>query len=142
MNIFESNYWSAYLDFLEDFQSLQYKGYTIAHLCHFRSLIGKNAKVLAALEKATFRKVLRNRVTDSTQVQAVFNHFKASHQVPVNKKPNGKIIFHDVYNLMRIPNETYTKYFQKHRTLIVKEKASKLKEEKLKQKSAMKKVRG
>ncbi|MGV2620792.1 UNVERIFIED_CONTAM: hypothetical protein N8J90_06375 [Halobacillus marinus] len=139
MNIFESNYWSAYLDFLEDFQSLQYKGYTIAHLCHFRSLIGKNAKVLAALEKATFRRVLRNRVTDSTQVQAVFNHFKASHQVPVNKKPNGKIIFHDVYNLMRIPNETYTKYFQKHRTLIIKEKASKLKEEKLKQKSAMKK---
>ncbi|QAS52156.1 hypothetical protein [Halobacillus litoralis] len=122
MNTFEQNYWSLYLDFLEDFKDLNYKGYSIAYLCHYRSLLNKDLKAAEGMAHPAFSKNLRNNVKNTSEVQAKFSAFKALHQKPLKKNTDGKVIFHDVYKLLRFPNETFAKYFDSKSILLFQER--------------------
>ncbi|MFD2657540.1 hypothetical protein [Gracilibacillus thailandensis] len=119
MNTYEKNYWTVYLDFLDDFAALEYKGYSLAHLFHYGSLIRNNKELLKSLHDPTYTSTLKNTVNDLSDIQHTFNKKKATIQIPFQKKENGKILLHDVYDLLRFPNETFYHYFDKRKTLIV-----------------------
>ncbi|MBN9654813.1 hypothetical protein J0K78_11100 [Halobacillus sp. GSS1] len=129
MDLFTKNYWGVYLDFLDDFSDLVYKGYPIAYLCHYRSLIRENEGLMGKLETAAFTKALKNKRVELTSIQTRFNAFKSEHQKTWRRGKGGKIVFHDVHDLLRVPEETFLRYFDKKKTLIIEEKGMKEREE-------------
>ncbi|MGJ9458026.1 hypothetical protein [Oceanobacillus sp. CF4.6] len=118
MNTTSRNYWSLYVEFLEAFKVLKYKGFSIPYLCHFRSLNHKNNYVWARLSSEEFIKSLSHEIKDKKTVQQIFSTYKQSH---INRKKsklfkkashaNGKVVLYDAYNLMRLPKEIMTKHF-------------------------------
>ncbi|CDQ20648.1 glycosyltransferase family protein [Halobacillus karajensis] len=129
MDTFSKNYWGLYLDFLDDFKGLIYKGYPIAYLCHYRSLIRGNKRLMANLESDAFTKKLKSKGQQPTDVQATFNTFKANIQKKQTKRKGGKVVLHDVYDLLRFPDKTLHKHFNKSTTLILEEKGRKKRKE-------------
>ncbi|SFJ77736.1 CDP-glycerol glycerophosphotransferase, TagB/SpsB family [Halobacillus dabanensis] len=129
MDTFSKNYWGLYLDFLDEFKGLIYQGYSIAYLCHYRSLISGNKKLMGKFESAAFTKKLKNRVEKPTAVQAKFNNYKATIKKKQQKRKGGKVVLHDVYDLLRFPEETLQNHFNKSRTLILEEKGRKKRKE-------------
>lgn len=129
MDTFTENYWGLYLDFLDDFGNLIYKGYRLAYLCHYRSLIRENEDLMASLETKAFTKKLKNRVESPLEVQSRFNSFKAPYQKTWRRGKGGKVVLHDVHDLLRFPGETLSNHFDKKNTLVIEEKGMKEREE-------------
>ncbi len=121
MNTYEKNYWTVYLDFLDDFANLEYKGYSIVYLCHYGSLIRNNEELIKALHDPAYTESLKNTLNNLTAIQQTFSKQKAAIQRLHNKKEDGKILLHDVYDLLRFPNDTFYHYFDKRKTLILKD---------------------
>ena len=123
MDLFTRNYWSLYLDFLDQFESLQFKGYSLPYLCHFRSLIKNNTQLMRELENDSIQKKLVNQVTKEKDIQNKFNRFINKHRSKnMNPPKDGKIVLFDIYNLLRFPNETLLKHFKPNETLLFDEK--------------------
>ncbi|MDV2583348.1 glycosyltransferase [Alkalibacillus haloalkaliphilus] len=117
---YERNYWSLYLDFLKTFKKLEYKGISLPYLCHFKSLFRKNTELLKNLEKTQIYKQLNHKVLKEGEFQKVFNDFVRKHsKKELNPNKNGKVIFHDVYNLLRFPNNTFEKNFNPSDSLMI-----------------------
>ncbi|MDO6449341.1 hypothetical protein [Oceanobacillus profundus] len=118
MNTTSRNYWSLYVEFLEAFKDLKYKGFSIPYLCHFRSLNHRNNYIWEHLSSEEFIKSLSHEVKDKKTMQQIFSSYKQTH---INRKgsklfkkashANGKVVLYDVYNLMRFPKEIMTKHF-------------------------------
>ncbi|WP_208590210.1 glycosyltransferase family protein [Gracilibacillus suaedae] len=119
MNTYEKNYWTVYLDFLDDFTELEYKGYSLAYLFHYGSLIRNNKELIKSLDDPSFTSLLNNTLNDLSEIQQTFSKEKEAIQKPIIKKENGKILLHDVYDLLRFPNDTFYQYFDKRKTLIM-----------------------
>lgn len=92
MNTYEKNYWSVYLDFLDDFKELVYKGYPIAYLCHYGSLVRDNPLLNEKLNSPKYTELLRNKVNNSSEVQVHFNEMKFSLQKPKRKMKDRKSV--------------------------------------------------
>ncbi|WP_101845762.1 hypothetical protein [Halobacillus sp. Marseille-P3879] len=128
MNTYERNYWSLYLDFLDRFEELKYKGISLPYLCHYRSLI-KYAPLMKRLDQDAFTLLLKNKVESNADVQARFNRFIKKHTNKNKSKNNkGKIVIHDVYNLIRFPTPVLMKYFSPSSTMIIKDRKNPPKE--------------
>ena len=112
MDIFSKNYWSLYINFLNDFEDIKYKGFSIPYLYHFRSLLKGNEKLWDSLYNQAFTAKLPRSITENREIQIVFNEFVQSHtNEPLERNKNGIVIFHDVYNLLKLPQKTFIKYF-------------------------------
>ncbi|MCP3028401.1 hypothetical protein [Halobacillus sp. A5] len=122
MNTYERNYWSLYLDFLDRFEGITYKGYSLPYLCHYRSLI-KKAPLMNNLDQDSFTLLLNNKVESNAEIQSRFNRFIKKHTSSrPNKNKKGKVIIHDVYNLIRFPTPILNKYFSPSTSLIIKDR--------------------
>ncbi|MFD2046667.1 hypothetical protein ACFSTA_20625 [Ornithinibacillus salinisoli] len=118
MDTFLKNYWSLYLDFLKDFEKLTYKGYSLPYLCHLPSFILKNESLLSELDHKTFANKLKRQVNDQKEFQEVFNTFMQSHQRPLVKNKQGKVVIH-YDKLLRFPVTTLSDYFDPSRTILL-----------------------
>lgn len=126
MNTTSRNYWSLYVEFLEVFKDLNYKGFSIPYLCHFRSLNHENKYIWDHLSSEEFIKSLSHEVRDQKTLQQIFNTYKQSH---INRKTsklfnkashtNGKVVLYDAYNLIRFPKEIITKHFSPTSTIFL-----------------------
>ncbi|MFD1446461.1 glycosyltransferase family protein [Oceanobacillus profundus] len=124
MDTFEKNFWSLYLDFLNDFEELSYSGFSIPYLCEFGTLV-RNIKVLWKnnLYDEKFTQRIKNQVKDKNEIQDMFNKFILSHKKkPLVKNKYGKIVFHDDRSLLlRIPDKTFIDHFERSKILIIDE---------------------
>ncbi|GEL78486.1 hypothetical protein [Tenuibacillus multivorans] len=122
LDLYLSRYWSLYLDFLDAFEDIKYKGYSLPYLCHFRSLIKHNKHIMNGLQEHTLDSILKNQVQYDTEIQERYNTYINQHTKPRNNHKNGKIILHDVYNLLRFPNDILKQHFNPKKTIILKDK--------------------
>ncbi|MFC5590288.1 hypothetical protein ACFPRA_15390 [Sporosarcina soli] len=120
MNTFLKNYWSLYLDFLNDFEALNYRGFSIPYLfCHFYSVIKDNEVLWDDLYNENFINQLNSRVTERREIQEVFHKYIQTHQrKPLAKNRNGKVVLH-VDKLLRFPRMTLDDYFDASETIIL-----------------------
>lgn len=126
MNITSRNYWSLYGEFLETFNGLQYKGFSIPYLCHFRSLIHDNSYIWAQLSSDGFINSLSVKVKNKKELQQKFKEYKESH---INKKKSKlfsravhgkkKVVLYNAANLLRFPKESMAKYFSTAETILL-----------------------
>ncbi|MBP2078002.1 CDP-glycerol glycerophosphotransferase family protein [Oceanobacillus polygoni] len=126
MNTTSRNYWSLYVEFLEAFEVLKYKGFSIPYLCHFRSLNHENHYIWDHLSSEEFIKSLSHEVKDKKTLQQIFSTYKQSHinrkKSKLSKKAshaNGKVVLYDAYNLIRFPKEIITKHFPPTATIFL-----------------------
>ncbi|MGP4038671.1 hypothetical protein ACTWP4_01995 [Gracilibacillus sp. D59] len=118
MDTFLRNYWSLYLDFIKDFEKLNYKGFSLPYLCHLPSLILNNDKILNELKDKNYIRKLKHQVNAPKEFQEVFNHFIRSHQKPLVKNKNGKVVIH-VDKLLRFPPHTLNDFFDPSNTILL-----------------------
>ncbi|WP_067724743.1 hypothetical protein [Oceanobacillus damuensis] len=105
MNTFVKNYWSLYLDFLKDFEKLNYKGFSLPYLCHLPSFIINREPFWGELHDAKFARKLKNQVNDQSEFQEAYNKFVKSHEKALVKNKGGKVVIH-VDKLLRFPPDT------------------------------------
>ncbi|KAB8135797.1 hypothetical protein F9U64_11050 [Gracilibacillus oryzae] len=118
MNVYKTNYWSLYMDFIKDFESLKYRGFSLSHIIHFRGLIRKNKAIWLDMKNESFAKRLVNKGMDSEAVQQHFNHYINTHRKPSNTKPGGKVAIH-YDTILRFPEHTYKDHFSAQNAMIV-----------------------
>ncbi|WP_077624233.1 hypothetical protein [Sediminibacillus massiliensis] len=118
MDTFLTNYWSLYVEFLQDFEKLNYKGFSLPYLCHLPSLLLNNAQINNELKGARFSRNLRKQVKDEREFQALFNKFVQVHQRPIVKNKKGKVVIH-VDKLLRFPPRTIAHYFSPSNTILL-----------------------
>ncbi|WP_018931378.1 hypothetical protein [Gracilibacillus lacisalsi] len=118
MNVYRENYWSLYLDFVEDFKDIVYRGYRLSYLVHFPSLIRHHPDIWGEMTKQSFKQVLHHNVTSREQVQAVFSNCLATWPTP-QKVRNGQVAFLED-SLLRIPPQAYKNYFNTDQTIFIK----------------------
>ncbi|WP_067724745.1 hypothetical protein [Oceanobacillus damuensis] len=126
MNTTSRNYWSLYVEFLEAFKVLKYKGFSIPYLCHFRSLNHENDYVWDHLSSEEFIKFLSHEVKEKKTLQQIFITYKQSH---INQKKsklfkkashtNGKVVLYDAANLLRFPKDIIAKHFSPKNTILL-----------------------
>ncbi|WP_099354151.1 CDP-glycerol glycerophosphotransferase family protein [Fredinandcohnia onubensis] len=123
MDTYKRNYWSLYLDFIDSFKGLTYKGISLPYLFHFRSLIRKNKELLNALHDESFGKYLNNLTESTEEVQSKFDSFINLHKSEklVNRK-DGKVVLHDVANLLRFPEQTIIQHFDPSNTIMLRDR--------------------
>ncbi|GEN45514.1 glycosyltransferase family protein [Alkalibacillus haloalkaliphilus] len=106
--LYEQHYWSLYTDFLDMFQTVKYKGYDLAYLCHFRSLIKKNESLFNRLGNPNLTNNLNHTEQSGLDIQEKFNEFLLNDPIKERKsKSNGPVAYHDVYHLLRLPQEQF-----------------------------------
>ncbi|MGN8645700.1 hypothetical protein ACTNEO_08510 [Gracilibacillus sp. HCP3S3_G5_1] len=118
MDRYRSNYWSLFLDFVEDFKEIVYRGYPLSYLVHFPSLIRHHANIWSEMSEKKLQDQLHHHVTDRIQVQKRFSDYLASLNTSYNRKKGYTAILED--SLIRIPSETYEKYIELNKTIFIK----------------------
>lgn len=122
MDTYTKNYWSLYLDFLDIFESLHFEGYSLPYLCHFKSLIKRNKHLNRSLHDDTIYESLYNHVINETDIQDRFDIFRDKHRSDkLNHHIDGKILFYDIYNLLRIPKTFIDEYFSPKNAMFITE---------------------
>ncbi|MEK5443665.1 hypothetical protein [Fredinandcohnia sp. FSL W7-1320] len=123
MDTYKRNYWSLYLDFIDSFKGLTYKGISLPYLFHFRSLIRKNKELVNALHEESFGKYLKNTVQSTGEVQSIFDSFINLHKREnTMSRKGGKVVLHDVANLLRFPKQTINQHFNPSNTIMLKDR--------------------
>ncbi|MEC5424234.1 hypothetical protein QGM71_12105 [Virgibacillus sp. C22-A2] len=120
MNTSLRNYWSLYLDFLNDFKDLTYSGYSIAYLfCHFYSLVSNNTELWNSLSDKDFTRHIKSQVNDQKEIQDAFYNYIQKHKgKSVTKSKHGKVVFHQD-KLLRISRPSIMRIFHPSQTMIV-----------------------
>ncbi|SFJ77828.1 hypothetical protein SAMN04487936_104162 [Halobacillus dabanensis] len=122
METFERNFWSLYLDFIEVFQEVKYKGISIPYLCHFRSLFSNNDELKKSLSTEEMIHRLFHVVKDKRSFQQQFTDFKALHtNKNVKRKANGKVALYNAANLLRFPTEITKKHFKPENAFVIRD---------------------
>ncbi|WP_058307190.1 glycosyltransferase family protein [Gracilibacillus massiliensis] len=117
MDTFLKNYWSLYMDFLQDFASLTYRGFSLVYFCHLPSYVLRNPVLLKKLENETYIKNVKKEVASSKDIQDMFRLFTEKHRVDSIKK-NGKVAI-TVDKLMRFPKASIHQQFSSKDTVIL-----------------------
>ncbi|MFC4403912.1 hypothetical protein [Gracilibacillus xinjiangensis] len=119
MNTYTNNYWSIFMEYLKDFDSLNYKGYSLSYLIHFPSLIRNHKELWINLAEKQYTKNLKRQV-GAKEVQQDFNQYVQSLKPKSRRKKakQGKIVF-VADRLLRFPKETFTKYFSEKQTMLL-----------------------
>ncbi|MFB5195254.1 hypothetical protein ACE198_09990 [Neobacillus sp. KR4-4] len=118
MSFFQQHYWSLYLDFIEEFKEVEYKGILIPLLCDFSGLLKDNGKLVQKMQNSSFKDHLKNKIYSDTQIQPLFDKYiqKGTNQNPVNQS-SGKILLYEY--VLRFPDNILKKYFDPSRTVIL-----------------------
>ncbi|MBN8235725.1 hypothetical protein JF544_10730 [Halobacillus kuroshimensis] len=119
MDIIEQKYWSVYLDFLDDFQSLYYKEHSIPYLCYYRGLIQGNKGLMEIYQQKGWVSFVRNHVTDVRVVQQRFDGYKARFQKKKIRGEKKKLVLYDGYGLLRLPSSTLLRLNRTFETLYI-----------------------
>lgn len=118
MDIFLKNYWSLYLNFLNDFEKLKYRGFSLPYLCHLPSFVINNSQIWNKLSENQLTESFKNKVRDQKEFQEAFNQFVRSHEKKGSVQSKyGKVVVH-VDKLLRFPPNTF-KYFSPSNTIKV-----------------------
>ncbi|WP_174615537.1 hypothetical protein [Virgibacillus ihumii] len=119
MNNFEKNYWSFYLDFLDDFKGLTYDGYSIPYFCVCFSIIHSAPAVWKNLYNEKLIRQSKNQVNDKKQVQAkLYKYIHGHRKKPLDKNKHGKVVLHTDSHL-RFPKEALNNYFNPSKTMLL-----------------------
>lgn len=121
MNTSLRNYYSLYLDFLNDLKDLTYSGYSIPYLfCHFYSLVSNNTELWNSLSEENFTRHLKSQVNDQKEIQDAFYNFIRKHQrKALVKNKRGMVVFHQD-KLMRISRPSIMRNFHPSKIMIIK----------------------
>ena len=113
------NYWSLYVDFLKDFSSLTYRGFTLSYILHFSSLIRHHDQIWEDLNDEKFQHRLKTNIKHEREVQEIFNQYLQKHNKKTDKKIcDGKVaIFEDA--ILHFPHDTFAHYFKRSNTIIL-----------------------
>ncbi|MCM3654514.1 CDP-glycerol glycerophosphotransferase family protein [Metabacillus litoralis] len=119
MNIYFQHYWSLFIDFIEDFKEVEYKGIPLPLLSTFQIYI--DDKLNYQMKDQSFSKILRNKIQNEYQIQPSFDYYlnsigNKSKSCDLNKGL-GKIVIHEG-DLLRFPNE-YLRNFEKKKTILL-----------------------
>ncbi|WP_058307191.1 glycosyltransferase [Gracilibacillus massiliensis] len=118
MNTYTKNYWSLYLDFIEDFKEVIYHGYRLSYLVHFPSIIRHHGSLWNEISQPELSKQIIHRVTNRKQVQHVFSNYLDTIKVPFLSRKAPIAILDDP--LIRIPTSTIKNYFKRTNLLTIK----------------------
>lgn len=118
MNTYTTNYWSLYLDFIEDFKEVIYRGYRLSYLVHFPSIIRPHGSLWKEIAQPDFTKRLTSRVTNRNQIQQLFSNYLDTIKVPFLSRKAPVAILDDP--LIRIPMTIITKYFNRTHLITIK----------------------
>ncbi|OLO35880.1 hypothetical protein BTR23_16160 [Alkalihalophilus pseudofirmus] len=122
MEIVKMNSWSLYLDFIDAFSSLTYKGISIAWFVYYWNYL-RIKEVNEELIKPGFEQCLKNKVLTKKQIQSGFNRVMDPIEDHVNHNlKDGKILLYDELNLRFTPNN-YLEYFDSSTTVILRKTA-------------------
>ncbi|MGP4060587.1 hypothetical protein [Halobacillus sp. H74] len=121
MNVFERNFWSLYQEFLEVFKTVEYRGFSIPYLCHFRSLIRDNVYVKTNLTSEKFSDHLSHHTKDKPSFQKLFTDYKKSHTSHKKRNNNGKVALYNAANLLRFPSDIILKHFKPEDTFVIRD---------------------
>ncbi|QGH35227.1 hypothetical protein GI584_14735 [Gracilibacillus salitolerans] len=117
MDKFLKNYWSMYLDFLHDFESLTYRKYEIVHFCHLPAYVLPKQHLMNDLQKGFYTPYAKHEVISSKEIQDKFSAFIEKHKSN-QPRPGGKIAIH-VDKLLRFPNLNMQQKFSPANTIII-----------------------
>ncbi|NIK12258.1 CDP-glycerol glycerophosphotransferase family protein [Alkalibacillus almallahensis] len=120
MNTYVQNYWSLYLEFIRDFESITYNGLSLSYLVHFPALIRNNPEVWKQLDTDTFAKQLTRRIDNQSKVQQLFDQYIQSQRKETRKANKSDRVLFINDQLLRIPPETLNHYFNPSKTVVVK----------------------
>ncbi|KAB8135796.1 hypothetical protein F9U64_11045 [Gracilibacillus oryzae] len=109
MSTFLKNYWSLYYDFIKDFESLKYNGYSLPYLCHLPRYVLHQNRLLNELEGADYSKNIKRNINGPKELQALFNQFVQSHEKKPLTKNQGKTVI-NMDKLLRFSPETLSKF--------------------------------
>lgn len=113
--------YSLYLDFIDTFRSITYKGFPLILFINFQLFINilNNKHIKSQITDAEFEQCLKNKVLVRGEIQPKFdqvmNPLKRSLS---NEKKNGKILLYDEVNL-RFTDNVYLEYFDSSTTAIL-----------------------
>lgn len=117
MDTFLKNYWSMYLDFLHDFETLTYRNFEIVYFCHLPSYVLPNTDLMNELHKDSFLHHFKRVVSSSEDIQNKFSSFTAKH-TKNHTKTTGKIAIH-IDKLLRFPQHSLQQYFSSSNTVLL-----------------------
>jgi len=119
MDISLKNYWSLYVNFLNDFERLKYRGFSLSYFCHLPSFVIGNEQIWNTLSDIHFAEKLQKKVHDQKEFQEVFNQFVQSHErKALAQNKHGKVVVH-VDKLLRFPTNMLKDYFDRTNTIQV-----------------------
>lgn len=119
MKTYVNNYWSMYVDFINDFNSLVYRGFTLSYIFQFPTLIRHNQEVWRSLNDENFRDNLKSNIQHEKEVQAIFDQYLNKYQNKIQSNVlDGKVLVFDD-NILRFPPKTFNDYFSRTKTLIL-----------------------
>jgi hypothetical protein len=113
VNTFFKHYWSLFIDFIDDFQEIKYKGIPLPLFPAFHLYI--DDKINAHMKMESFGETLRNKIQEENQIQPHFDRFLNTIMAQnSNVKKEGKILIHDG-DWLRFPPD-YLSTFDKSKT--------------------------
>ncbi|NBJ68069.1 MULTISPECIES: hypothetical protein [Clostridia] len=118
MNTYIHNYWSLYLDFLNDFKALTYQGISIPYLCSYHTLVHSKETMRNELYSKKFSDHLTSKITERKEIQDVFSQFLQEHKKPIINPKQGKVAL-IMDKLLRFPNVVLSQYFNSGNTVII-----------------------
>lgn len=118
MSLFQQHFWSLYLDFIDEFKVLDYKGILLPLLCDFSELLKGNENLVQEMKNPAFKNNLKNCILSDSQIQPLFDRYiqKMNCENPENRK-SGKILLYEY--VLRFPNTIIKKYFDPSMTVIL-----------------------
>ncbi|MFC4388306.1 hypothetical protein ACFOZ1_10885 [Gracilibacillus marinus] len=117
MDTFLRNYWSIYYNFLQDFETIIYRDYSLAYFCHLPSYLLPNKPLLSKLQQTSFYTTKWGKqITHQRDIQQLFTEFTEKHRNPL-KKSDGKVVIH-VDKLLRFPNPSLQQFNHKKTILL------------------------
>lgn len=117
MDTFLENYWSLYMDFLRDFASLTFGGFSLVYFCHLPSYVLRNPVLLNDLENESYINIMKRKASSSKDIQEMFQIFTEKHRVAPFKK-DGKVVI-TVDKLLRFPKSNNHQQFSSQDTVIL-----------------------
>jgi hypothetical protein len=113
LNTFFKHFWSVFIDFIKDFQDINYKNIPLPLLSTLQTYIDDEIKSLMKVD--SFGDKLRNKIQKENQIQPHFDVFLSTIQNNhSNSTKTGNILIHDG-DLLRFPRE-YLTTFDKDKT--------------------------
>lgn len=113
--IYLNNYWALFLDFIQDFSEITYRGIPLPLLANFYQYLDSEVKELVS--KTEFALHLRSKIFSDKEIQPLFERWLKPLTRPLLPKPiKGKVLLNLDY--LRLSINNYSEYFNPDHTVI------------------------